>query len=837
MTGLARRPLAVFVCCLFAGMPVSRAVADEATPPSSTEDCTYQKKEVGPGKPPCLRLERKFNVLGKERAPFASEVGVPYPVALRKGDEYPLFVIADKIEGRTDDVTVATGDAELRKLGSLVFAEKMTYWPLEDVVEAMGSVRVLQDGAEFDTPYLRTTVSGQIGYAKPADYHILRAVESKFYRPMQTVVTVATSNAMTTGAPMMLSIPNSYGLPTTSPGTRPSEASGHAVQVDFEGENKIRLTTATYSTCKPGQTDWYLQSPDIHLDYDNQVGDASNASVWFKDVPIFYTPVASFSLNNQRHSGFLGPSYVFSSTNGLDLTVPYYWAIAPNYEATLYPRYLSRRGFQLGAETQYLDYNYRGVMRAEYMPDDQIAQRSRYAYNIQHQQNLGQGFSAVVNWQAVSDSMYWQDMSSRLLQTSQVQLPQQLVLGYTPVPWLQTSTQFLRYQTLQTDPANPVARPYFIEPQINVFAFKPNFQNTDLAMVGQFSRFTNPSQVEGDRLVLYPQITIPIMTPAFQITPKVGVHMTEYSLSQQVAGEPTSISRVLPIVSLDSTMSFEREGNWQGKDYIQTLEPRLYYVNIPYRNQSNIPIFDTGLSDFNFAQIFSENRYSGYDRINDANQLTAAVTTRILNATTGAEQFNAMLGQRYYFKPQQVTIPGESARPANFSNIVAAATGLVMSKTYADSALEYNYHDGFAERFSAGLRYQPELGKVLSGSYLFNRDPLTNKATVDQIDLAGQWPVSARWSLVGRFNWSFSGAQLLEGIGGVEYTEGCWAMRVVIQRLEAVAGTPSTNVFLQLELSDFTSVGATPIGLLRRTIPGYGKVNELPNSGTMFNSQ
>ena len=426
-----------------------------------------------------------------------------------------------------------------------------------------------------------------------------------------------------------------------------------------------------------------------------------------------------------------------------------------------------------------------------------------------------------------------------MLQTSAMQLPKQVLLSYAPSPWLQGNLQVLRYQTLQIDPANPIAQPYFLEPQLNLVGYKANVLKTDFSMVGQFSRFTHPDagRVQGDRVVFYPQLSMPIVDPAFQITPKIGLHLTKYTLNNLVAGQPDSISRALPTFSVDSTVVFEREGDWFGKGYIQTLEPRLYYVNIPYRDQSQIPLFDTSLSDFNFSQIFSENRYSGYDRINDANQLTAGLTTRLIDGETGVERFKAMLGQRYYFKPQRVAITGEVARQSDFSNIVAAINGLVAPKTYMDLAWEYNYREATSERFAAGMRFQPELGKVLSASYRYTRDPLNTASTVDQIDMAGQWPLSGRWYAVGRYNYSMSDKRILEMIAGAEYNAGCWAFRAVVQRMGAIAGAPNDTLFLQLELSDFGSLGSNPVGLLRRTVPGYGKTNELPGSGSLLTTQ
>ncbi|HEX5675013.1 MAG TPA: LPS assembly protein LptD, partial [Azonexus sp.] len=290
--------------------------------------------------------------------------------------------------------------------------------------------------------------------------------------------------------------------------------------------------------------------------------------------------------------------------------------------------------------------------------------------------------------------------------------------------------------------------------------------------------------------------------------------------------------------------------------FIQTMEPRLYYVYIPYRDQSNIPLFDSAQADFNFAQIFSENRFSGYDRINDANQLTAAVTTRFLDGATGTERFKAMVGQRYYFNQSRVglnyTPLGSPIVPVGdqqqgYSNLLAAATGLILPKTYADVAWDYNYRDGYSDRIAAGIRYQPELAKVISAGYRYTRDPNFDITQVNQIDITGQWPLTSRLYAVGRYNWSFlgkqtvgdpsPGGQLLEAIAGFEYNAGCWAARVVAQRLAALSGSPNTTLFLQLELTDFGSVGSNPISLLRRSIPGYGKTNELNTSSSLLTTQ
>ena len=824
MIVLSRRPLALLICCLFAGVPVVHAAPATADPATG------------------MRLERRFNLLAREKekkeknkAQREQTQRAASPTKLlANDDEYPLFLTADHLEGETELETRARGNVELRKPDLLLLADRLNYRPLDDEAEAIGQVHLKQGAAEIDTEYLKIRLTEQIGHTEAARYQIERSVQNKFYDNTRVTVTVASINGANSGAPMMMNIPNTYGLPTEAPAERPSTASGSAERIDLAGENHFLFDRATFSTCKPGSTDWYLQASKMDLDFDKDFGSADHASVWFQGAPLFYTPKIWFPLNNRRRSGLLAPTFKQSTKSGFDFTQPYYWNIAPNYDATFYPRYMSKRGTQLGAEIRYLGEGMESEVRGEYLGNDKkFLDRSRYGYSVRHQQTLAPGLSAYVNWNGVSDDWYWEDMSSRLLQTSQVQLERQLTLGYTPAPWLSSSLQVLRYQTLQPDPENPIARPYFLEPRLNLSGYKTNLLGAlDFTLLGQYSRFTHDdrdNKAVGDRLVFYPQLSWPVVASAFRLQPKIGLHMTSYAVDEARinGGKRESFSRVLPTFSFDSTLILEREDELLGNAYIQTLEPRLYYVYIPYKKQDHIPVFDTGISDFDFAQIFSENRYVGYDRVNDAHQLTAALTTRILDADTGAERFKAMLGQRYYFARQRVQLPGEAQRPANFSNLVASITGLVAPKTYAEGTWEYNYKDRINERFSAGVRFQPDYGKVLSASYRYTRDPLNQKGLVDQVDISGQWPLAPRWYGVGRVNYSLRDKQTLETIAGLEYNAGCWAVRAVAQRLSATSGAPDTSFFLQLELQDFASVGSNPLSLLRRSIPGYGKTNEL----------
>ncbi len=271
-------------------------------------------------------------------------------------------------------------------------------------------------------------------------------------------------------------------------------------------------------------------------------------------------------------------------------------------------------------------------------------------------------------------------------------------------------------------------------------------------------------------------------------------------------------------------MTFERPSHWFGREYTQTLEPRLFYLNIPYRKQEDIPIFDTALADFNFAQIFADNQFSGWDRINNANQLTAAVTSRLIDPASGAEVMRAMLGQRVYFSDDKVALqPGSATRKWNKSDVLAAFTGQVLPHVYADTTLQYNTGSQEFQRYSFGARYLPAAGKVLNATYSYNRDAAN---PIDQVDVSGQWPVAGRWQAVGRYNYSFLQNQAIEIIGGIEYDAGCWALRAVGQRVVTSEAHSTTRAFLQLELNDFSRLGSNPLSLLQRRIPGYGIANQ-----------
>ena len=731
-------------------------------------------------------------------------------------EKSPTLLTADRIVGQTDRSTRAEGSVEARKADLRLFSDWMTYFPLEDEIEAEGHVRLTKPDVEVKGTYLRLKLAARLGYFDDAVYKITR-----------TIVVTDSDNTPTL----------SLMEPLPAPPPRQSIAYGTAQRIYFEGENQYRIDEGRYSTCKPETPDWYAKSKEITLDYDRNQGEAKDATVVFKDMPILYWPYLTFPLNQQRKSGLLAPTFSSSTRRGFDFSIPYYWNIAPNYDLTLTPRFMTKRGVQLGAEARYMNWLTNGEYQLELMQRDQQFNDRRYAYNLRHRQILGKGFSAYVDWNGVSDNDYFTDLSSRVVETSQRQLPRQFDLRYDQ-SWWSANLQTLHYQTLNPGGKRLIQQPYTIAPRLNFETRLPEWKGLDLQVVGQYTRFTHDDLEEGKRVVLYPQLTFHHIRPGYYIRPKIGLHSTTYRLSQRAPGLRESLSRTLPVFSLDMGMTFERETRLGSVDWLQTLEPRLFYLNIPHKAQGDFPLFDTGLADFNFAQIFSENRFNGYDRVNNANQVTAALTSRLINPNTGAERMRVMVGQRYYFTTLKIGLPGEEMKEDRSSAFLAAFSGQVARHTYVDTALEHDFNNASTSRFTLSARYQPAHGRVLSAAYRYNRASESTYAYRDmmrQIDLAGQWNLSGRWHVVGRYNYAFDSSRLVEGIAGVEYNAGCWVARFVVQRLETSAGDPNTSSFFQLELNDFGQIGSNPIQMLRRSIPGYRKINELPSGSLLDN--
>ncbi len=753
----------------------------------------------------------------------------------------PTIVTARDLKGVNELETIAEGDAVLQRAGDSLHADRIVYRQTEDELEATGNVRLVSPDTLITGPRLRMRMEESTGeFESPA--YVIRNRRPPVDEP---ALTLAGLPAVTEDGKVLVTTGRKLPQP-------PMTGSGQADRLEFRGEDRYYLQNASYSTCEPGKRDWDIAVDELDLDYTEDRGKGRNALVRFMDVPLFYSPWMSFALNNQRVSGFLPPTLGTTSKSGFEVAAPYYWNIAPDKDATITPRVLSRRGVQLNAEFRYLldttanhvamatgyPLSDKGQLRIEYLPDDKQANRDRYGYSVIHTQNLGYGFAGSLNLNGVSDDDYFSDLSTRVSQVSQGNLLRQGVLSYGGA-WYSAALNVQTYQTLQN-----LAKPYQRLPQLTVSANRYDLPlGLAFNFAGEHVNFDHPDNLLGKRTTLFPQLSLAWANAAFFATPKVGIHTTQYELAGQTRPAvpapfntvPDSQNRSVPIFSIDSGAFLERDSGWFGQSLIQTLEPRAYYVFIPKRDQSQIPIFDTSRAGFTYASMFSENRYAGGDRIGNANELTLALTSRLLDPRTGSDLLRATIGQRYYFTLEEgeASLPGEALRQSRKADLLAAITGKILPEIYADAAWQYSPDLSQTERFTLGGRYRPEIGKIINAGYRYVRDPASNLAAFEQIDVSAQWPLLGGWHGVGRYNYSIKERRVIETIGGLEYNAGCWVGRFVVQRLATIAEKPTTALFFQLELNDFSKIGSNPMQLLRRNIPGYGVINQ-PTADPVF---
>ena len=689
------------------------------------------------------------------------------PYSLGRDEPADLFLDADKIEGHQDQELEAAGSVRLRKRGAAVFSDQLHLSFPDRQLTATGHVRFEKAGDVVTGEQLFYDLNNDSGYIDKPEYRL-----------------------------------SQYG------------ARGSASRLVAVNRDLYKISKATYTNCDVGDDDWFLRIDRLELDRLRDIGVAHNATVVFKGVPILYSPYLDFSLSGRRKTGLLPPTIGSTGQSGFEYTQPFYWNIAPNRDATIAPRLLARRGVLMNGDFRYLEPDLKGDMRGEYLPDDRQKGETRYGYLWQHQQKFGNGFSGTLDLQGVSDDTYFTDLSDKIAATSQTNLNREGDLFYDG-GWWNLNSRVQRYQTLQ-DPLAPVVPPYARVPQITLNMNRQTDLHLDFGLQGEYVEFSHPFLLNGRREILYPSISAPFQTSFFYLTPKVGYHTTSYSFED--SNRPDA-SRNLPIYSLDSALTFERKTTIWGRAFLQTLEPRLYYVYIPFRPQEQLPNFDTALSDFSLAQIFTENQFTGGDRINDANQLTAAVTSRLIDPDSGNEQLRFTLGQRYYFKRQEVSIT-PVLRDSQRSDVLAAVTGQITKHWFTDLGMQYSTIENRVERGNTVLRYQPDIGKVVNFGYRFTRD------TLEQVDLSAQWPIAGRWTGLARYNYTLQDKRLLEALLGVEYNAGCWAARFVMHRFASATQEYVNAMFLQLELTGVSQIGSSPLELLRQNITGYAKTNE-----------
>ncbi|MDO4878309.1 MAG: LPS-assembly protein LptD [Neisseria sp.] len=708
-------------------------------------------------------------------------------------------VTADTVAGQTRVGVEARGGVIVERNGQTLNADRVQYNQQADTVRAEGNVVLDDGGSQVRSESMEYDLGKSSGTAKT-----VRLEAEKEGRRLQ--------------------------------------AAGKEAQM--KSKSRYSLKDVRFNTCQRGDASWYIRADSVEADYDKGVGVAKKAKLVLGGVPVLYTPWADFPLNGNRKSGLLVPTLKVGS-DGTEIEVPYYFNLAPNYDATFSPRLISSRGLQLGGEFRYLQAKYGGEINGRWMPNDQRSRHNnRYQFQWRHQQQFGAGFRAGVDFNQVSDDDYYRDFYNREDIARNVNLNREV--------WLENKTDVLgaflvsrlivkKYQTLANADGHK-DEPYAILPRLSG-SWQKNLGNAQINIDGQYTRFEHDEKQSGSRTVFYPSVSYHFHNRWGYIRPKAGLHYTYYSLDAFRNRSGRNAGRGIPIANVDAGMTFERQTSLFGRDLVQTLEPRLFYNYIPTRSQNDLPNFDTSPNSFNYQQLFRENLYSGNDRINAANSLTTAVQTRYLDRESGEERARAGIGQKFYFKDDKILMDGSVEKGTRTrSDWVAFAEGGISDSLSGQAAVHFNENSSRFDNVSAGLLYRPEEGKALSARYTYGRDePIYLQSNgeyfrdkLSQVDVAAQWPLRRNLYGVARFNYATNVKKPLEMLAGLEYKSecGCWSASAVGQRYVSGWDTGRNNAnyknafFFTLQLKDLSNIGKNT-DILNNAIPGYTKTNEV----------
>jgi LPS-assembly protein len=621
-----------------------------------------------------------------------------------------------------------------------------------------------------------------------------------------------------------------------------ARGNGVATVAVMDDPEHARLTNATYSTCDLSNQQWAFSARDMDLDRAEGIGRAHNVTIRIHDVPVFWLPYARFALDDRRESGFLFPTVGYSNHRGFDLTLPYYLNLAPNYDATLLPRLMTDRGVMLGGEFRYLTDSSKGNINVEVIPhDNNVVQEelddnttlpeSRWWYRLQDTTGFSPNWVASIDINRVSDDRYFEDFGRGLYSSAVSFLPSSAYL-IGRGDWWNASVGGDEYEI--TDPTlSSQFEPYRRLPRATFNAEHVVLGNLDAGVNSEFVSFSKDQALEGQRLDLFPYLAYPIETAAYFVRPQLGYRWTTYNLEHlDIAQNPLLTTqhpdRGVPIFSLDSGLVFEREVHFGDEAWTQTLEPRAYYLRVPYRDQTDLPLFDTQEIPFSFGELFRTNRFVGADRQMDANNLSLALTTRFLENASGTERVSASIGEIRYFDDQRVQVPG--VPPTDFGgSAYAGEIDLHLSdrwRVVLDQQWNPNTHRTDLSTFTLQNRFGDN--GIVNASYRYRRDFL------EQVDLSAALPITPSWRVIARENYALNdplapptsphgtSGYTLERFVGVEHDTCCLAWRVIARHwIQNVEGQADNALYFELEFKGIGSVGQKTDTFLRRGILGY----------------
>lgn len=720
--------------------------------------------------------------------------------AIDNPNDTDLIIEGETLENIVDKQIKAKGDAILIKSGKRIEADQIVFDQISNELEADGNVKLKSGNQLITGEKLFLNVDDSIG-----------------------------------------EIPNAtFDSDTENKSAINQSIRGFAEKLSILGSNKTSLEGAEITTCEVGKTDWFIKGTKIDVDNKTKTVDVTNARMEFKGVPILYSPKVNFSFNNQRKSGFLSPTWGTTTKSGFQVKTPYYFNIAPNKDATITPRYMGKRGLQIGGQYRYLGDNHSGEANVEFLNNDYMTNEERYLLNLKHKQKFSDNFSGFYKYQKVSDNDYFADMSSLVSRTSRVILPQEFGLDYRIGGW-NTGLRVQKFQSLTTKSPYEKLPQVFMNRSDEFYGIQSSsrFELTQFDANNQRNKFVSGDLLPkgyvvgdfkptGSRFVYNQEFQTTLHENSYSyIRPKLSLNFRHYDVNHGALSNNESF--VIPTTSIDSGMFFDRKFNFFGSNLTQTLEPRAFYSYTPFHNQSMIPIYDTRLMDLNMYNIFSENQFIGYDRIQDSNQITTGLTSRFIDSDS-VERLSLTFAQRFYLSDRQVlndplySNAGSSLETASSDFLFGANAKLTKDLAFRAMS-QYNPEQSSTKRVQYGFKYNPNPGKLLRFDYRFIENAATNQTRLKQANISGQWPLGKGYYAIGRYNFDLDNSKVAESLGGLEYDAGCWASRVMLHRLSlATAEEPNYSLWFQLELGGLGSIGSGKARkldrVLMRNVPG-----------------
>ncbi|MEX0424394.1 LPS assembly protein LptD [Providencia rettgeri] len=707
-------------------------------------------------------------------------LGVPvYTKPIVKGDpnDLPIHITAEDVRGEYPNFVEYEGNVDIQQGNQTLTADK---------------VKLTQTETAGELPVREVTATGNVHYDDP---QIILKGPSAWSNLDNKNTDVNDGNYMMVGR----------------------QGRGDATKMKMRGENRYSIMeNGTFTTCLPGNNSWSVAGSEVIIDREEEVAEIWHARFKVGDVPIFYSPYMQLPIGNKRRSGFLIPTGSYSSNDGLEFSLPYYWNIAPNYDATITPQFMTHRGVKLNNEFRYLIAPGTGTVAFDflnhdraYIKDKERGKREdresddRWLFYWRHSGTYAGHWNFSSDYTKVSDPSYFTDFSSQYGNTTDGYATQKFSAGYSDTNWNAKVT----HKQFQIFADNPNKRAYKAEPQVDFNYYKNNLGAFDMHTYAQAARFTSVGKNNPDatRLHIEPEVNLPLSNGWANMNNSIKLYATHYDQDIPRSNKDDSleknVTRVLPMFKSDAKVVFERD-LFQGSDFVQTLEPRVQYLYIPYKDQDNINNFDSSLLQSDYSGLFRDRIYSGLDRIASANQFTTGVTTRVYDDAL-AERFNFSVGQIYYFERPRA---GNSNRPIDDKSNTGSLLWATDSMWRIDDnwglrgGLQYDRRLGNVTMGNAVAEYRLDADRLVQLNYRFvdrdyiqatfrdlnqlgeNQELPEYQRGISQVGAVVSWPLSERWGFVGSYYYDTKQQQPASQLVGLQYNTCCWAVNLGYER-------------------------------------------------------